>query len=104
MVELVILFYEFVVFFVYVGCFIFVFIWLIFVSEMSASVARSEKILNRLVAETGLSDPAVEWLKTTLDPFHDNPLNCTGIPDSTCGNSVVQCIKSSTEVSCPWYY
>jgi len=68
---------------------------------MSASVARSERILNRLAAETGLSAPAVEWLKTALDPFHDTPLNCTGVPDSVIGNSVVQCIKSSVNISAP---
>jgi hypothetical protein len=68
---------------------------------MSASVARSEKILNGIAAKTGLTVPAVEWLKTTLDPFHDTPLNCTGIPDSQTGNSVVQTIKSSVTIGCP---
>jgi hypothetical protein len=68
---------------------------------MSASVARSEKILNRVAAQHGLTDPAIEWLKTTLDPFHDNPLNCTGVPDDKLGNSVVQTIKSSVTLGCP---
>jgi hypothetical protein len=68
---------------------------------MSASVARSERILNSIAAKTGLTDAAVEYLKTTLDPFHDNPLNCTGIPDSETGQSVVQCIKNSVTIGCP---
>lgn len=68
---------------------------------MSASVARSERILNRLADRTGLTTPAVEWLKTTLDPFHDNPLHCTGVPDGSLGNSVVQCIKKSITIQAP---
>jgi hypothetical protein len=68
---------------------------------MSASVARSEKILNKIANQANLSEPAVEWLKTTLDPFHDTPLNCTGIPDCSLGNSVVQCIKSSCTILAP---
>jgi hypothetical protein len=68
---------------------------------MSASVARSEKILDRLSRENHLSEAAKQWLIVTLDPFHDNPTNCTGIPDSTSGSSVVQCVKSSTTISCP---
>lgn len=68
---------------------------------MSASVSRSEKILNRLASQDHLTPAAVEWLKTTLDPFHDNPLNCTGVPDGQLGNSVVQCIKSSVTIAKP---
>lgn len=68
---------------------------------MSSSVARSERILNRLAREDHLTPAAIEWLKTTLDPFHDNPLNCTGIPDGQMGNSVVQCIKTSVTINKP---
>lgn len=68
---------------------------------MSASVARSERILNRIAREDHLTPAAVEWLKTTLDPFHDTPLNCTGVPDGQMGNSVVQCIKTSVTITKP---
>ncbi len=68
---------------------------------MSQSVARSEKILNRLADRTGLTPAAVEFLKVALDPFHDNPTNCTGIPNGTLGNSVVQCIKKSVTIAAP---
>jgi len=68
---------------------------------MSQSVARSEKILNRLADRTGLTDAAVQFLIVALDPFHDNPTNCSGIPDGTLGNSVVQCIKKSVTIQAP---
>lgn len=67
----------------------------------SSSVARSEKILNKLGNRLGLTEPAKQWLTVALDPFHDNPTNCTGLPDSALGNSVVQCIKNSITFSAP---
>ncbi len=68
---------------------------------MSQSVARSERILARLAEQTNLTAPAVEFLKVALDPFHDTPTNCTGIPNGTLGNSVVQCIKKSVTINAP---
>lgn len=68
---------------------------------MSRSVARSEQILERLGNRLGLSEPAKQWLTVALDPFHDNPTNCTGLPDSCLGNSVVQCIKNSVTIAAP---
>lgn len=67
----------------------------------SSSVARSEKILDRLAREEHLTEAAKQWLTVTLDPFHDTPTNCTGIPDSQTGDSVVQCIKSSVTIAKP---
>ncbi len=68
---------------------------------MSQSVARSEKILDRLAKETHLTEAAKQWLITVLDPFHDTPLNCTGVPDGQTGNSVTQTIKSSMTITAP---
>ncbi len=67
----------------------------------SSSVARSQRILDKLAEREGLTEPAKQWLTVALDPFHDNPTNCTGIPDSQMGNSVVQCIKSSITIKKP---
>nr|UUW20924.1 MAG: hypothetical protein [Sanya astro-like virus 1] len=68
---------------------------------MSQSVARSERILDRLAREDHLTEAAKQWLTVALDPFHDNPTNCVGIPDSQTGDSVVQCIKSSMTIKKP---
>lgn len=67
----------------------------------SSSVTREEKILSKLGDKIGLTDAAVEWLKTALDPFHDTALNCTGYVDCEMGSSVVQTVKSSVTIACP---
>lgn len=65
------------------------------------SVARSGKILDRLAKEDHLSEAAKQWLIMALDPFHDTPVNCTGIPDSQTGDSVTQFIKQTLTIDAP---
>lgn len=64
-------------------------------------MARSVKLLDRIARQDHISEDAKQWLIMTLDPFHDAPVNCVGVPDSTTGDSVTQFIKNSINVSAP---
>lgn len=65
-------------------------------------VSRAEKILNTWAnnPKIELSPGGKDWLVEALDPFHDTILNNNrGWPDVSTAGSVVQCIKSSMQVS-----
>lgn len=69
---------------------------------MSASdVARSQRILDKMGAKLGLTDPGKEWLIAAVDPYHDTPVNCCGYPDVNEAASVLQVVKLSTTLSAP---
>jgi len=65
------------------------------------SVQRSERMLQRIGEQIGLSDDGKEWLKASLDPFHDNQICCNGYPDTCMSASVVQCVKQSVTIAAP---
>jgi hypothetical protein len=67
----------------------------------TSNVARSERILNAIGSQVGLSEPGKEWLLASLDPFHDNTIKCTGYPDNISAASVVQCVKQSFSIAVP---
>jgi hypothetical protein len=67
----------------------------------SSNVARSERMLKGMGDRVGLTEPGRQWLMAAIDPFHDTPLDVTGMPDSQTGNSVVQKVRQSITVSCP---
>jgi len=68
---------------------------------MTQNVARSERMLKGMGDKLGLTEPGRQWLMCSVDPFHDTPLNCTGLPDTATGNSVTQTIKQSITIDCP---
>jgi len=69
---------------------------------MSASdVARSQRVLDKIGARLGITEPGKEWLKAAVDPFHDTPLFVKGYPDVNEAASVVQVVKMSAQISAP---
>lgn len=64
-------------------------------------MSRSEKMLKGMGDKLGLTDAGREFLIVSIDPFHDTPTNCTGIPNLQTGNSVTQTVKLATQISCP---
>jgi len=67
---------------------------------MTSSVLKSDNLLEKLKNAIGMTDDGKEWVKICLDPYHDTPTFCRGYPDTTTGNSIVQCYKASSSVSC----
>lgn len=67
----------------------------------AADVARSERILNRIGAQVGLTECGRDWLISAVDPYHDTPLNVVGYPDVNEASSVVQVVKLSTGLNIP---
>jgi len=68
---------------------------------MSAKATRAEKILDRLGNRLGLSDQGKQWLIAALDPFHDNPLDCTGYPDGAVSPCVTRTQKYTQTLGAP---
>lgn len=68
---------------------------------MEAKVKRSEELLNRIANRTGMTKEGRNWLIKAVDPFHDLPVEIEGFPDGQIGESVVQTIPLSLEVSRP---
>jgi hypothetical protein len=68
---------------------------------MTASVLKSDNLLERLKTTIGMSEAGKEWLKVAIDPYHDTPTYCCGYPDTANGDSVLQCYKASANFSCP---
>jgi hypothetical protein len=56
---------------------------------------------NQDINITGLTTAGREWLKASLDPFHDTPVRVEGMPDSDNTPSICQVIKKSVQVSAP---
>lgn len=48
-----------------------------------------------------LTPQGKNWLIAATDPFHDSPLTLEGYPDLNVAGSIVQCVKKSTQISCP---
>lgn len=68
---------------------------------MERKVKRSEELLNRIANRTGMTTEGKNWLIRAVDPFHDLPVEVEGYPDGQIGNSVVQTIPLSMEISRP---
>jgi len=67
----------------------------------TSDVAKSQRVLDKIGARLGLTEPGKEWLIAAVDPYHDAPVNCTGFPDVNEAASVVQVIKLSTAIAAP---
>lgn len=67
----------------------------------TTSVARSERLLEKIGARIGLTDCGRDWLIGAIDPFHDTPLRIEGYPDVNEASSVVQTVKLSTNIVVP---
>lgn len=70
-------------------------------SLSSNRVARNIKLLDKVSSRLGITECGKNWLVATLDPFHDTPIPNVGVPDGSPGNSVVQLIKQSINISAP---
>jgi hypothetical protein len=68
---------------------------------MSAKATRAEKVLTRIGDRLGLTKEGKNWLIAALDPFHDNPLDCTGYPDGSTSPCVTRVQKYTTPVTAP---
>ncbi len=68
---------------------------------MEIKVKRSEELLNRIANRTGMTKEGKNWLIRAVDPFHDLPVEIEGFPDGQMGQSVVQTIPLSIEISRP---
>jgi len=67
-----------------------------------ASVPRDDKLFDRIAANGGLSRNGAQWVRQSLDPFHDTMLvNPVGYPDTTSSASIVQVIKQEYTVAAP---
>jgi len=67
----------------------------------TTSVARSERLLEKVGAKIGLTECGRDWLIAAVDPFHDTPLRVDGYPDVNEASSVVQTVKLSTNITVP---
>jgi len=67
----------------------------------SSDVARSQRVLDKVGARLGLTEPGKQWLIAAVDPFHDTPLTVTGYPDVAEAASVVQIVKLSNTIAVP---
>jgi hypothetical protein len=67
----------------------------------TTSVARSERLLEKIGSRIGLTECGRDWLIGAVDPFHDTPLRIEGYPDVNEASSVVQVIKLSANVTAP---
>jgi hypothetical protein len=63
------------------------------------SISRSERLMNKIGDKVGISECGLEWLKAALDPYHDEPIACTGMPVGDEASTVVQVIRQSSNVS-----
>jgi hypothetical protein len=68
---------------------------------MSAKATRAEKVLTRIGDRLGLTPEGKQWLIAALDPFHDNPLDCTGYPDGSTSPCVTRVQKYTQGLSAP---
>jgi len=66
---------------------------------MAGNISRSERLMTKLGNVAGVSPEGLEWLKASLDPYHDEPINCRGMPVGDEASSVVQVIKQSINVA-----
>jgi hypothetical protein len=57
--------------------------------------------MTKLVANEKLSPASRDALIQCLDPFHDTNINPTGLPDTVTGNSVIQVVKKTYQISAP---
>lgn len=65
-------------------------------------VQRGEKILSALESREVLTPSGAAFLKVSLDPFHDVPIEgCRGWPDRESSPSIVRCVKRSVEITRP---
>lgn len=65
---------------------------------MAQKAIIAEEKIDRICDHIGVSDAGKEWLDVALDPFKDVTRKCTGYPDLTVGNSVVQEYKFSLTI------
>jgi len=63
------------------------------------SISRSERLMNKIGDKVGISEAGLEWLKAALDPYHDEPIMCSGMPVGDEASTVVQVIKQSQNVT-----
>jgi hypothetical protein len=57
--------------------------------------------LENLVQEKVIERDSKAWLTTVMDPFHDNAIELSGMPDTNLGKSVIQCVPYSQAIKCP---
>lgn len=68
---------------------------------MSTSVAKEDHLMNRLANIANISTEGKEWLKICLDPFHDTPTHCVGMPTGNSAGSVVEEVPVSATITAP---
>jgi len=73
---------------------------LINIPEMN-KVSRSEKLLERIAARTGMTEDGKNWLIAATDPFHDKKLLVSGYPDRELSPSVCQNVKQTMTITRP---
>jgi len=70
--------------------------------HMRNDIKRSEAILDRLsLGGESLTEAGKEWVIAAFDPFHDRDINCTGYPDTSSQNSMLQVKTLTMQISCP---
>jgi len=64
-------------------------------------IKRSEGVLEKIGGAAGLTEAGKEWVIAAFDPFHDRDIDCTGFPDISSGNSMLQVLTLDMQVSAP---
>lgn len=73
---------------------------------MAAQQSRSTRverrdILDKMIASKALSADGANWLRKSLDPFHDFEVSLRGYPDANTSKVVIQEVTLSKQISAP---
>lgn len=58
-------------------------------------------MLDRISNKLGITEQGKQWLIAAIDPFHDEPLNCTGFPDGSTAPTITRTVKYTTTITAP---
>jgi len=64
-------------------------------------VQRASRMLDKISQKLGITEAGKQWLIAAIDPFHDEPLNCTGFPDGSTAPTLTRVIKLTTTINAP---
>lgn len=71
-----------------------------FPNKISANFSKQNAV-DALNNRGVLTDAGAAWLKLALDPFHDDTVSISGMPDADAGDSIVQFFKRKVTITKP---